>query len=414
MKRDVELSILDELLRQLDEKRNVDAGVMFRNPTSVYTSAEIARQEVQSFFRGHPQLVALSGSLPEPGSYLTVEDFGVPILATRDSDGRFRAFVNACRHRGARVAEGSGKSAAFKCPFHNWVYSNRGELTAIPLPEQVGALDRKCHGLVELPAVESGGLLWVHPRADGSIDLDRQLGELGEEIASWGFGELVPIGETVIDGRLNWKLANDTFGETYHFSRLHRNTLGQVFHGDALGYEEFGRNHRFVIATRAIDELRTRPRNEWSLLEATSPLYYLFPNIQLSFGRGTASLIKMYPDPEHPEDPGRSRTRVVHYFSRELIAQAEHTGDDVHRVTAENAYEYEAGREMVLTLSSFTEVFDSTIEKEDYLMGEHQQKAAESGQVEHLVFGRNEPALHHYHTHFREALGMAPLERIDP
>ncbi len=414
MKREVELSILDELFRQLDDKRNVDAGVMYQNPTSVYTSTEVADRERETFFRDHPQLIALSGSLPEPGSYMTVDDFGVPVLATRDSDGRFRAFVNACRHRGARVAEGQGKAAAFKCPFHNWVYSNRGELTGIPLADHVGALDRSCHGLVELPAVEQGGLLWVHPRADGRIDLEQQLGDLGAEIASWGFGDLRLVGESVIEGRLNWKLANDTFGETYHFSRLHKNTLGQIFHGDVLGYEEFGRNHRFVIATKRLDELRAKPRNEWSLLDATSPLYYLFPNIQLSFGRGTVSLIKIYPDPERPGDPSHSRTRVLHYFSQEAIDLAEAAGE--HGVTAENTYSAEASRDpdAVLTLSAFTEVFDSTIEKEDYLMGEHQQRAAESGQLEHLVFGRNEPALHHYHSHFRDALGLRPLQQIDP
>jgi hypothetical protein len=68
----------------------------------------------------------------------------------------------------------------------------------------------------------------------------------------------------------------------------------------------------------------------------------------------------------------------------------------------------------VPTLSALTEVFDSTIEQEDYLMGEHQQRSAESGQLDHILFGRNEPALHHYHRHFREALGMSPLERMDP
>ena len=43
-------------------------------------------------------------------------------------------------------------------------------------------------------------------------------------------------------------------------------------------------------------------------------------------------------------------------------------------------------------------------------MGESTQKAAENGLLEHLLFGRNEPALHHFHNTFREALGMAVLE----
>ena len=414
MKREVELGILKELLRQLDEKVNIDAGVMYKNPTSVYTSAEVAQNEWQTLFRNHPQLIALSGSLPKPGSFMTVDDFGVPVLATRDPDGRFRAFVNACRHRGVRVAqEARGQQDHFVCPFHNWVYSNRGELSAIPVQDHFGEIDKSCHGLLELPAVERDGLLWVHPQVDGVIDLDSQLGALAPEIASWGFGDgMVQMEETVIDRRLNWKLANDTFGETYHFKRLHKNTLGQIFHGDALAYEEFGRNHRFVIATKRIDEMRKLPESEWSLLAATSPLYYLFPNIQFSFGEGTVSLIKIYP---HPQDPGRSITRVLHYFNSEKLEQVAEV-DDNAAVTAENTYDLAKieKEDVVLTLSAFTEVFDSTIEQEDYLMGELQQRSAEAGQLDHVLFGRNEPALHHYHSHFREALGMEPLERISP
>ena len=412
MKREVELSILRELLRQLDEKKNIDAGVMYKNPTSVYTSPEVAAQEWYRFFRNHPQLIALSGSLPKPGSFLTVDDFGVPVLATRDPDGRFRAFVNACRHRGVRVAqEAKGEQTHFVCPFHNWVYTNRGELSAIPVEEQFGAIDKSCHELIELPSEERDGLLWVHPQVDGVIDLDAQLGALGPEIASWGFGEMRQLEETVIDRRLNWKLANDTFGETCHFKRLHKNTLGQIFHGDVLAYEEFGRNHRFVIATKRIDEMRKRPESEWSLLGATSPLYYLFPNIQFSFGDGSVSLIKIYP---HPDEPGRSITRVLHYFSPEKLQRVEAPAEGAVAVTAENTYDMDRlqGDEVVLTLSAFTEVFDSTIEQEDYLMGELQQKSAEAGQLDHVLFGRNEPALHHYHAHFREALGMPPLERV--
>ncbi len=30
-----------------------------------------------------------------------------------------------------------------------------------------------------------------------------------------------------------------------------------------------------------------------------------------------------------------------------------------------------------------------------------------------MLFGRNEPALHHYHNTYREALGMEPLPLIE-
>ena len=50
MRRDIEISILKDRMRQLDEKRNVDAGVMHRNPTDVYPSREIVEREKQAFF----------------------------------------------------------------------------------------------------------------------------------------------------------------------------------------------------------------------------------------------------------------------------------------------------------------------------------------------------------------------------
>ena len=103
MEHQKQVQILSELLRQLEKNENVDAGVILRNPTSVYTSPEMANREWDEFFQNHPQLVGLSADLPNRGSFFTVDDFGIPVLATRGPDGRFRTFVNACRHRGARL-----------------------------------------------------------------------------------------------------------------------------------------------------------------------------------------------------------------------------------------------------------------------------------------------------------------------
>ena len=44
-------------------------------------------------FQSFPQVMGLSGDLPERGSFLTSYDLGKPsILMTRDRDGQFRAF----------------------------------------------------------------------------------------------------------------------------------------------------------------------------------------------------------------------------------------------------------------------------------------------------------------------------------
>ena len=410
-----QVEIIEELLSQIDEGRNVDAGVMYKNPTDVYASPEVAAKEWEVLFRNHPQLVGLTADLPAPGSFFTTDDFGVPVLATRDKQGRFRAFLNACRHRGARVAgDDRGTARNFVCPFHNWTYSPGGDLVGIPQAEHFGAVDKACRGLIELPAVEQYGLLVVHPCVGGTIDVDELLGDFREEIASCRFDEgLVFKTETMIDKQLNWKLANDTFGETYHFAKLHKDTLGQIFYGDTLHYEAAGRNHRFVIATRAIDLIRDRPKEEWELLRVTTPLYFLFPNVQLNLNSDVVNLIKMYP---HPTDPGRSITRISHYMTEASIAQL--SDDDVVKITADNVYDIGTVDEadiadVAFDVSAIIETFDSTIEAEDYLMGEHQQRAARDGQLDHVIFGRNEPALHHYHRQFRDALGMPPLERFD-
>ena len=46
-------------------------------------------------------------------------------------------------------------------------------------------------------------------------------------------------------------------------------------------------------------------------------------------------------------------------------------------------------------------------------MGEYQQQSAENGLLKEVIFGRNEPALHHFHNSFRQALGLKALEPID-
>ena len=86
-----QVEILKALMQQLDEGKNIDAGVQYRHQTKpmfVLTGQQRKRNNSSK----PPQLIGLSGDLPKKGSYLALDDFGVPILATRDKDGQFRVF----------------------------------------------------------------------------------------------------------------------------------------------------------------------------------------------------------------------------------------------------------------------------------------------------------------------------------
>ena len=189
----------------------------------------------------------------------------------------------------------------------------------------------------------------------------------------------------------NWKLANDTFGETYHFPALHQNTINLGFHGNVSCYETFGRNHRFVLCRRSIDEMRKLPKERWNIAVATLPAYYLFPNVQLLPTVDGCFFIRIYPQ---AGNPGRHTSRIT-FFLRKGITEA-----------SEGA---QARAEQEKTLA---QLFASIIRDEDYAMGASQQTTANSGALKEVIYGRNERPLHHYHNTFRTALGMEPLPLV--
>lgn len=391
----------------------MDAGVQYKMPTSSYVCAELTEKEWQTFFQNHPQLIGLSGDLPGPGHYFSTDDLAIPVLATRDKDGRFHAFVNACRHRGARVVpEGRGQSQRFVCPYHGWGYSGSGELLVIAQNDHFGTIDKSCHGLIELPSVERHGFLWIHPQPGGTLDIDALLGPVGDELASGDFGQLIYCGGSHIDMKLNWKLANDTFGETYHFQKLHKQTLGQSFYGDNMTCEAIGQHLRTVTARKVIDQLWDLPEQQWQLCQGALLIYYLFPNIQITVGPGRATLVRIYPD---PKNPGRSFTRLSHYFTRQaidLMATAKEDGDKTAVVSEQQAFGQHKNLDVTFSLEAIMKIFNDVLKNEDYVIGEQQQQTAANGLMQYSIFGRNEAPLHHYHNTFRQALGLPPLERL--
>lgn len=388
MKHAEQVRLIEGLMAHLDNGTNVDAGVQLKNPVSCYLSEDLAGREWETFFQRYPQVMGLSGDLSEPESFFTSNELGKPILCTRGRDGIFRAFLNVCRHRATVVEEEPrGCKKRFTCPFHAWAYDHEGKLVGIPKEEHFGRVDRKERSLVELPAVERYGLLFVSPDPTASFDVDSLLGDLGPELENWKLDQFARNNGVRYDHPMNWKLAIDTFGETYHFNSLHRNSLAEGFYGNVQMYDRYERNHRMMLCMRSIDDLRTKPQNRWNILEAALPVYYLFPNIQLLIGGDGPILVRVYPCGANPEQS----------FS-EISFYTESSEPNAERL-ALNA----------MRMHSFAAV----IQNEDYVAAESGHRGAKSGAQEYIVFGRNEPALHHYHNTYRQALGMSKLEALE-
>ena len=121
------------------------------------------------FFR-QPFLLAHSSELPEEGSFLKRDCFGIPILLTRDRDGEVHAFYNVCRHRGARLVEAeSGCKHRFTCPYHAWTWDNTGRLIAAPHKEQgFPDIDFANYGLKTVTCLEKAGWIWCQIGGVGS------------------------------------------------------------------------------------------------------------------------------------------------------------------------------------------------------------------------------------------------------
>ena len=397
MLREEQIRILKGLIGHLDAKTNVNAGGIMKTPADTYICEERFKKEWDTFFLNYPQIIGMSGDLPKNNTFITTEDFGIPILATRNEKGEFKAYVNVCSHRGVIVeGEKSGEKSKFSCPFHGWTFSNDGALIGYPKEDHFGKIDKECHGLTELPCLERYGFLWIHPSEKGEINLENLLGDkLKAEFGSWNFEDLVLANEEKYITEMNWKLAIDTFGETYHFSVLHKDSLFENFHGNCQMFDSFQRNARLILCKREIDIMRKLPEEDWNICTGTLPVYYLFPNIIFMPTNEGAFLVKEYP---LESSPNKSVSKVSFYFYPHVLEYIKNME--------------KSGNEEETSLKDQYEGFAAVIRDEDYVVAASSHRGLMSGKVEYLTFGKNEPALHHYHNTYREALGLQSLPLI--
>ena len=385
MNRQGQIDLLKRLLHYVDTSTTAMADAPWHNDVSVYSDPAHLARERQILFRQHPILMGFGSQWAAPGDFRTDDYAGVPILMVRGRDGKLRALLNVCRHRGAKVAAGCGKAGVFVCPYHAWSYDLAGKLRAIPDERCFPGVRPERSSLVELPLCEKHGLVWVIPTpaddAAAGFDIDPWLGGLGPELASYEFGSWAFYDKRIIPDTMNWKILVDTFHEGYHIGFLHKESLKDVLLPNVGDFQAFGFNHRLTFPRKKLERLKAEPEESWDLRWNTTLIYALFPNTLLMIQGDHVELARIFPCEGRVD---RAVMELGLYVPKAPTSEEERTHWD---------------KNMQLVLDVVT--------GEDFPTGRTIQLGLTSGAQTHLVYGRNEPAMIHYHRSMQAALSRS-------
>ncbi len=82
--------------------------VLDRVPKERYFDPDFYRLETEQLWPRVWQMACRLEEIPEPGDFAEYEILDQSVVVIRTEDYGVRAFENACRHRGVRVAQGRG------------------------------------------------------------------------------------------------------------------------------------------------------------------------------------------------------------------------------------------------------------------------------------------------------------------
>ena len=370
-----DIEVIDRVLDHIDHNSTDLGEETWYEPTKNYTCPERFKAEME-LFRRIPLPFCPSAAVAKPGDYVARDAAGVPIITVRGEDGVVRAFRNACRHRGMKLADGNGCAKALVCGYHGWVYKLDGSLDYIPDAYGFPDLDPEKHGLVPVTAEERFGVVFITQEAPVS---DGALADYPEVLAP--HQELVCANE--FEYEMNWKLFAEAGMEGYHIKVGHPKSFYPYGFDNLNVIEPFGPNSRVTFPFRRIEKLRDVPREERRIDGKLTYAYQIFPNVLMArLSRHTGV---QFAEPISP-----TRTKYIRYcLSNDPI---EGDAEKLAMVQKDIDYVSDTGN---------IEDRDITVEI---------QKGLASGANEHFVYGHFEKAIVHFHKTMDAMMERVGLE----
>jgi phenylpropionate dioxygenase-like ring-hydroxylating dioxygenase large terminal subunit len=365
--------VIQGIFNHIDQKTTDKGDCTWQEPVDHYTSQKRFELEMD-LIRQQYLVYCPSASLVESGSYNARDLGGVPIVVVRGDDGQVRAFRNACRHRGVKVAEGSGRATSFVCPYHAWTYGIDGSLRVVPHEHGFPKLEKCTRGLVPIKCKELQGLIFVCLQGDNAIsDLD-MFSAIPTLIAD---GYRIHE-ESHVELLANWKIVLESFLEGYHIRSTHPRSFYPVQYDNLNVVEKFGPHSRVTFPYRAIEGLRNKPVSQWAAGTRLTYVYHLFPNIIISTHPGFKAVILLEP-------LAVDKTKQITYIVTDIEP------NDAKQVSL---------------LDKAIAVADSGIDEDRRMIFSGQQGLA-AGANDYLEFGLFESAIVHFHSTLDQALKLS-------
>src|SRR5947209_15507423 len=175
-------------------------------PGRYYYDPSIYEQEQERIFSQMWVCVGREDAIPpEPGSYQTVTLGRESVIMMRNRDGALNAFLNVCRHRGARLcSEAAGRlKGSLQCRYHAWTYGLDGRLIGAPNVLNTVPFDRLAYGLLPVALEVWEGFIWLNLSDNPTPAAPQFEAEIVQRFgnyttfARYGLGKL-KIGKTII------------------------------------------------------------------------------------------------------------------------------------------------------------------------------------------------------------------------
>ena len=287
----------------------------------LYIDPAVLPRERSEIFARSWQMLGPAAQVAERGQYVAADIAGIKVFAIRGRDGELRAFRNVCRHRGAQLlAEGTGRCATVRCPYHQWVFADDGRLLNAPWFGEEPGFNPADWPLEAIQVAEWRGLLFV--AIDPQEELLSQLGELVAELAD----EPIETYQSVRSDRVvfdaNWKIYTDNFVEGYHIPGIHPKFFA------AIDFEAFKTTaHKGFIRMTAPPREGLFYRGKW---------LWMWPNWTLSLFDGGMNTSRI-----NPIATDRTEQLYHFYFADVSPALDDSRSDTIERNLAVVREDYE-------------------------------------------------------------------------